>query len=86
MGDFFCFFHGKSTDCGIKKVPCQQIQVVVEDFGMMMMMMVVVVMMIMTRVQIWAYTRILGDVPFNFCCTFADFLFVTMIFGNCRFW
>jgi hypothetical protein len=56
-----------------------------EDFGMMMLM-VVVVVMIMTRVQICAYIRILGDVPFNFCCTFADFLFVMMIFGNCRFW
>ena len=57
-----------------------------EDFWMMMMMMivVVVVMMIMTRFQTCDYTRILGDAPFNFCCTFG-FFFVMMIFGNCRF-
>ena len=59
-----------------KRFPASKSKWWLEDFWMMMMMMmivVVVVMIIMTRFQTCDYTRILGDVPFNFCCTFAFF-------------
>ena len=69
-------FLGNLRAVESKRFPASKSKWWLEDFWMMMMMMivVVVVMMIMTRFQTCDYTRILGDAPFNFCCTFAFFL------------